>query len=295
MAQNYSPQKITPNLWFDHQAEEAVQFYSEVFEDAAIRHVSRYGKEGFDVHGMPEGTVLTVDFQLAGQNFVALNGGPHFRFNPSESFYVTCETKDETDEVWNRLAEGGNVLMPIGKYDWSERYGWLQDRYGVSWQISLGNLKDVGFKFCPSLLFTGRLFGKAEEAVHFYTSVFSPSGVEGIMKNPADGSVLHAQFYLHGQTFMIMESSLEHKFEFNEAVSYIIHCDNQDEVDYYWDKLSEGGELQQCGWLKDKFGVSWQVVPRVLYELLNDKAKAPRVMDALMKMVKLDIAKLQEA
>ena len=295
MAQNHSPQKITPNLWFDQQAEEAVTFYTSVFKDASIRHISRYGKEGFDIHGMPEGTVLTVDFQLAGHNFVALNGGPNFRLNPSISFYVTCETEAETNEVWNRLADGGEVLMPIDKYDWSELYGWLQDRYGVSWQISLGKLEDVGFTFCPSLLFTGRQFGRAEEAVHFYTSVFKPSGITGIMKNPADGSVIHAQFNLHGQTFMVMDSSLEHNFEFNEAVSHIIHCDNQNEVDYYWEKLSEGGELQQCGWLKDKFGVSWQVVPRVLNELLKDKSKAPRVMDALLKMVKLDIAKLQEA
>lgn len=158
-------QKITPNLWFNTEAEEAAKFYTAIFKNSSIGHISRYGKEGFEVHHMPEGTALTVEFQLEGQKFLGLNGGPIFKFT--------------------------------------------------------------------------------------------------------------------------------------EAVSFIVNCDNQEELDYYWEKLSEGGDknAQQCGWLKDKFGLSWQVVPSILAELMTseDKAKSGRVMNAVMQMKKIDIQTLKEA
>ena len=156
---------IIPCLWFDKQAQEAAKFYASIFRDSKIGDVARYGKEGFEIHGQPEGTVLTAEFQLDGQDFVGMNGGPLFKFN--------------------------------------------------------------------------------------------------------------------------------------EAVSFQVMCESQEEIDYYWDRLSEGGDpkAQQCGWLKDKFGLSWQVVPVVLAKLLKDKdkAKSGRVMNALMPMKKLDIAALQRA
>lgn len=158
-------QKITPNLWFDKNAKEAVNFYTGIFKDSSIGRVTHYGKEGFDEHKMPEGTVMTMDFMLEGQNFLALNGGPTFKFN--------------------------------------------------------------------------------------------------------------------------------------EAISFVISCDNQEEIDYYWNKLTPGGDekSQICGWLKDKFGLSWQLVPAILPELLTDEdtAKRGRVMNALMKMKKLDIKELKKA
>lgn len=156
-------QKITPNLWFNREAEEAANFYVSVFKNSRIGEITRYGKEGYEIHGMPEGTVMTINFNIDGQEFIGLNGGPHFKFN--------------------------------------------------------------------------------------------------------------------------------------EAVSFIVDCGEQDEVDYYWTKLSEGGEQGPCGWLKDKFGLSWQVVPRILNELIadKDKAKAGRVMDAMLKMKKIIIADLKAA
>lgn len=156
-------QKIVPHLWFDKQAEEAVKFYTTVFRNSKIGSISRYGKEGFEIHGMPEGTVLTVEFELEGQQFLALNGGPHFKFN--------------------------------------------------------------------------------------------------------------------------------------EAISFVVYCKDQEEVDYYWEKLSEGGDpkSQQCGWLKDKFGVSWQIVPTVLGKLMEDPKTSEKVMEELLKMKKLDIAALKKA
>ena len=156
-------QKITPSLWFDRQAEDAAKYYTSIFPKSSIGRTSHYGKEGFEIHQMPEGTVLTIDFTLDGQNFSALNGGPIFKFN--------------------------------------------------------------------------------------------------------------------------------------ESISFIVSCKDQEELDYYWDKLKEGGDerSQQCGWLKDKFGLSWQIVPSILPQLMDDPARSGRVMGALLQMKKLDIKALQEA
>lgn len=157
--------KITPNLWFSSNVEEAIAFYTSIFARSSIGKKTYYGKEGYDIHQMPEGKLMTAEFELEGQSFMALNGGPIFKFN--------------------------------------------------------------------------------------------------------------------------------------EAVSFVIHCGPQEEIDYYWDKLSEGGDpnAQQCGWLKDKFGLSWQVVPEILGELLADEdpEKAGRVMNAMMQMKKIDIETLKRA
>jgi predicted 3-demethylubiquinone-9 3-methyltransferase (glyoxalase superfamily) len=116
---------ITPCLWFDTQAEEAVKFYAAIFKNSKIGKISRYGKEGFEVHGKPAGTVMTVELEIAGQKFVALNGGPHFKFNEAVSFQIHCDTQEEIDHFWSRLAEGGE----------ESHCGWLKDRFGLSWQV----------------------------------------------------------------------------------------------------------------------------------------------------------------
>lgn len=165
MKKRISNNKITTNLWFNTNSEAAVDFYLSVFKNSQKGRIARYGKEGFEFHQMPEGSVMTIEFVLEGQEFVALNGGPHFQFN--------------------------------------------------------------------------------------------------------------------------------------EAISFIVNCDTQEEVDYYWEKLSEGGDpkAQMCGWLKDKFGVSWQVVPTILNDMIldEDKAKVARATNAMFKMKKLDIAELKAA
>ena len=120
-------QKITPNLWFDRQAEEAARFYTSIFKNSRMGDVTHYGKEGFEIHRMPEGTVLTVDFELEGQQFVALNGGPVFTFNESISFIINCEDQTEVDEYWEKLTAGGDEK--------SQQCGWLKDKFGVSWQV----------------------------------------------------------------------------------------------------------------------------------------------------------------
>ncbi|MGI8403683.1 MAG: VOC family protein [Thermomicrobiales bacterium] len=287
--------KITPFLWFDNQAEEAMNFYVSVFSNSEVHEVNRYG-EGAP---QPEGTAMTTSFRLAGQEFAALNGGPVFNFTPAVSFFVDCETEEEIDALWSQLVEGGSVLMPFDKYPFSDKYGWLNDRYGVSWQVMLSGEPQ---SITPFLTFVGDQNGHAEEAINFSTSLFANSRVEQINRygpglgEPED-AVVHARFTLASQPFIAMESSLEHVFSFTEATSFSVRCESQEEVDDLWEKLTDGGEPGQCAWLKDKYGLSWQIVPRALMEMLQDEdpEKSSRVMQAMLKMTKIDIAELRRA
>lgn len=291
-------------LWYDDQAEEAAKFYTSIFPNSGIGDITRYGAAGYETHKRPEGSVMTIEFNLSNLQFLGLNGGPVFKSNPSISYFVVCETAEETDALWQKLAEGGMVMMALDKYDWSEKYGFLTDKYGLSWQISQGKLSDTnGQKITPSLLFVGDQAGRTEEALNLYTSIFKDSAIRGVMKNgpgeqDPEGTVKHAQFNIAGQEFMIMDSFAAHKFAFNEAISFVIPCHTQDEIDYYWNKLTEnGGEESMCGWLKDKFGVSWQVEPVQLGQMLKskDKAKTERVTNAFLRMKKFDLKKLEAA
>jgi predicted 3-demethylubiquinone-9 3-methyltransferase (glyoxalase superfamily) len=308
-------QKITPFLWFDNQAEEAMNFYCSVFstetsgKNSKPVSVTRYDEAGSKAASRPKGSVMTANFQLYGQDFVGLNGGPEFTLNPSISFIVNCETTSEVEQLWNKLIQGGKALMPLDKYPFSEKYGWLQDKYGVSWQLILA-ASEIKQKIIPALMFVGNVSGNAEEAINFYVSIFSQrdgspknSKVENIFrygpghKPDKEESVMFADFTLEGQWFAAMDSAGQHEFAFNEAISFAVSCETQREIDYYWQKLSEGGQESVCGWLKDKFGVSWQVVPIALSKMLADKdpVKAQNVMKAMLQMKKIDLGKLEEA
>src|SRR5690606_10086057 len=156
--------------------------------------------------------------------------------------------------------------------------------------------------FSQSLLYSDTNFSKAEEAIEFYTGIFVKSSVELIARygaddpNGQDGKINHAQFELNGKLFAAMDSALVHDFDFNEALSLVVECKDQEQIDYFWKKLLEGGGTEsQCGWLKDRYGVSWQVVPEILSELMADPERSERVVKAFMKMVKFDIEKLKNA
>ena len=297
-------QKITPNLWFNDQAEAAAHFYASTFPNSKIGTIARYDKAGAEVSGRPEGSALTVQFELAGQQFVGLNGGPYFQFNPSISFHYNCSTKNETDEIWEKLSAGGETLMPLGEYPFSERFGWCNDQYGVSWQVIFVDDGELAQKITPALMFVGNVSSQAENAMNFYTSLFENAKMEILARYGKDeapdqeGTVKYASFTLAGQEFRAMDSAHAHNFAFNEAVSFIVDCQDQPEVDYFWEKFTgDGGEESMCGWLKDRYGVSWQIVPSVLAELMgsDDQEKAGRAMKALLEMKKIDISKLKEA
>ena len=288
-------QKITPFLWFDNQAEEAMDFYVSVFRNSEIRSVSRYGEHGPG----PAGTVMSATFQLDGRQFMALNGGPIFKFTPAISFFVSSETPQEIDETWENLSTNGTVLMELGRYPFSEKFGWVEDQFGLSWQL---NLAPHGQPITPCLMFVGEQRGKANEAIDFYCSLFEHSNVAVIERygpgeGEPEGTVKFASFTLDGQPFIAMENSFNHAFTFTPATSFFVSCETQQEVDELWEKLSAGGRTQQCGWLQDKFGVSWQIVPTILGELLQDEnaAKAQNVMKAMLQMEKIEIEPLKLA
>lgn len=291
-------QKITPFLWFDNQAEEAVSFYASIFKNSKIGGVARYGEAGADISGRSKGTVMTVEFELEGQEFIALNGGPYFNFSPAISFFVS-ETEKAIDALFEKLSEGGTILMEPGEYPFSKKFAWVQDKYGLSWQLNLGSRTQ---KIAPFLMFVGGQHGKAEEAINFYISLFKNSQIAEISRyghgeEDPEGTVRHAVFTLEGEEFMAIDSGYEHQFTFTPAVSFMVNCKTQEEVDELWEKFSRDGEIEQCGWVRDKYGVSWQIVPIILGEMLLDKdpLKTERVMEAMLKMDKLDIAALKRA
>ncbi len=278
--------KIYPCIWFDGKGKEAAEFYCSIFENSCVKTVT--------------GTV--VIFQLCGKKFMGLNGGPVFKPNPSVSFFVKCNSIEQTDNTWNKLTEGGSALMPLDNYPWSERYGWANDKYGVSWQIMLDPQSNGRQTISPAMLFTNDMLGRAEEAIRFYTGIFPGSGT-GLMARYPDGDtyagkLMYAEYNLFGFDMIAMDGPGDHHFIFNEGVSFVVDCKDQEEVDYYWTKLTgEGGQESMCAWLKDKFGVSWQIVPSKLGELIGspEKEKAGRAIQAMLKMKKIIITDLQKA
>ena len=298
-------QKITPFLWFNSNAEEAVSLYTSIVPNSSIGQVSRYGKEGYDVHHMREGTAMTISFVLGGLSFTALNGGPNpITPNPSISFHIKCASAEEVDAIWNKLLPGGTVLMELGSYPFSKRYGWVQDAYGFSWQVICVENQPLTQKITPVLMYTGTNAGRAEEAMKFYISLFENSKITMIsrygkgMEPDTENSISYGSFTLDGIEFGAMDSAHPHAFTFNEAISLSVACSNQEEVDRLWSRITEnGGKESMCGWAVDTFGVSWQITPMRLMELMSDpdKEKAGRVMNAMLTMKKIDIATIESA
>ncbi len=295
-------QKIVPHLWFDAQAEEAVHFYTSIFPNSKTGTVSRYGKAGQEIHGREPGSVMTVDFELAGYKFMALNGGPIFTFSEATSFFVNCATVQEVNSMYEKLSAGGQIMMALDKYPFSERYAFIKDKFGVAWQLI--HSPDAKQVIVPSLLFVADKLGQAADALTFYTAVFRNSSTQQLMRYEAGqdwregqaGTVMYSLFTLEGQEFTAMDGAGPHQFTFNESISFLVYCKDQTEIDYYWNKLSADPRAEQCGWLKDKFGVSWQIVPENMGEWLKqeDPAKFERVMAEVMKMKKFDLKRLDE-
>lgn len=295
-------QKIVQNLWFDKEAKEAAEFYISLFPDSKVTNRTT-------LHDTPSGDCDVVSFELSGQKFMAISAGPLFKFNPSVSFIVNFDpsrdksARENIDALWEKLSAGGTVLMPLDTYPFSKRYGWVQDKYGLSWQLILSNPTGEERPFIvPSLMFVGEVCGKAEEATNFYLSVFKDSK-RGItarypkgMEPDKQGTIMFSDFQLLDQWFAAMDSAREHNFAFNEAISFMVYCDTQKEIDYYWEKLSYLPEAEQCGWLKDKYGLSWQIVPAVLDEMMSTgtSEQVACVTEAFLKMKKFDIAILRE-
>ncbi len=303
-------QKIVPHLWFDQEAVEAAEFYASVFPESRVASVTR-------MEDTPSGDCDMVIFEIWNQKFMAISAGPLFKPNPSISFMVNFDpllfggsadpaqaAREKLDFVWNKLADGGKVLMPIDQYPFSERYGWVQDKYGVSWQLILTKPEgDPRPPIITSLLFVGDQCGKAEEAINFFCSVFENSRLGSLHRYPdgmapdKPGSVMFADFKLEDAWFCAMDSAHQHKFGFDEGISLVVNCEDQQELDYFTQKLSAVREAEQCGWIKDKFGVSWQISPIELEEMMVNATREQlnRVTQALLPMKRLEIAPLKSA
>lgn len=281
---------IFPCLWFNGDGKEAADFYCETFG----------GKITAD-------TPVVLNLELFGQKLMFLNAGPQFEKNASISFMVLCEHEDEVLKYWTQLSKNGIVLMDLGKYAWSKMYGWIRDRFGVTWQVYLGE-KQGEQKIIPTLMFIHQNNGKAQKAMEFYTSIFPQSKIGRVLKYGAGlgnethedaENVQHAQFEIDQYTFFCLDNSYDHPFDFNEGISIVVMTDDQIQTNHLWNSLlAAGGRASMCGWLKDQFGVSWQIVPKRLLELMNDfdqPQKAQKVVEAMMSMQKIEISDLESA
>lgn len=273
---------IATCIWFDGKAKEAVDFYKEVF--GAVEILSE--------------NPLAIIYKLYDRRFMHLNGGPGYVVNPSISFFISASSEEEINEIWEKLLVDGKVLMPLNTYPWSTKYGWCADKYGVNWQLMLGHKSSC--KVMPNLMFTGKNAGKASQAISFYSTIFKESSTIAISKyekgeQDVEGYIKYAQFELGKLPFGAMDSSADHPFNFNEAVSFIITVDTQEEIDYYWNQLMVNGTAGRCGWLKDQYGVSWQIVPSILGKLMTNPETAPKATYAFLQMSKFIIADLENA
>jgi predicted 3-demethylubiquinone-9 3-methyltransferase (glyoxalase superfamily) len=288
---------ITPHLWFDTQATDAAEFYAAVFPDSSVTNVTT-------LRDTPSGDCDVVSFRVWGQDFMAISAGPMFVINPSISFIVSFDpSRDEDaagllDQVWAQLVDGGSALMPLDAYPFSKRYGWVQDRYGVSWQLILTDPEgDPRPAIVPALMFVGDVSGKAEEATDFYRGVFGDAERGQLARYPegmapeVPGTVMFTDIRLGDTWVAAMDSARD------EAVSLMVRCADQSEIDRYWDKLSAIPEAEQCGWLKDRYGVSWQITAADLGEMLTSGTpeQIDRVTQAFLPMKKFDLAALRNA
>lgn len=271
---------IIPYLWFHQDLEKAVRLYTSLFPGSGIKN-----QFTIDPALDPKNQMLSVSFQLFGQDFYALNGGPMFSFTPAVSFFVSCDSAEELDRYWATLTDGGEILMELGNYPFSERYGWYNDRFGLSWQLSLqSNVQRI----TPFLMFIGGNFGKAAQAMEWYTHIFPNSRII---------DTENKRFSLNQQEWMIFENDFPHAFAITPAISFYVNVDTQAQIDEYWEKLTNHGEEQMCGWLKDRYGISWQIIPSDFdhYLLDQNEIRRKRVMDALLTMRKIDIQTLEKA
>jgi predicted 3-demethylubiquinone-9 3-methyltransferase (glyoxalase superfamily) len=276
---------IHPCLCLKGKIAEAADFYIKTFGNGRITQKNE----------------IVVMIELSGQKFMLLNDGPNSKPNASISFMVNSVSAAETEKYWNKLIDGGNVLMALGTYGWSEKYGWVQDKYGISWQLYTGSEQNTPQKFYPTLMFMGPMAGKAAEAIAYYTGLYPNSTIQDLCNyengdgdNP--GFLKHAQFTLKDNIIKAMDSSADYGFTFTDAISLVVACDSQAEIDKYWDDLSSGGGREiACGWVTDKYGLSWQIIPKNLSELMEDPERAKRVMSKLMQMKKLITEDLEHA
>ncbi|NRE13522.1 VOC family protein [Enterococcus faecalis] len=281
--------KFSPCLWFDTQAEEAANFYTTIFEKGAILSKTNYVNE----EHQPQGTsLMTIEFTLANQKIIGLNGGPEFSFTPASSFFVECKTLSQTETLWKNLTADGQILMPFGEYPFSPLYGWVVDKFGVSWQVSFSGKEQT---IVPTFMFANEKYGEAAKALSEWLAIFGPGEIIEKVEYE-DGNIAQALFTLQEQPFRVMDARDKHDFDFTMAFSIYIDCENQEEIDRLWQQVTAKGKEWPCGWMEDQFGVSWQTDNPELKRYLSDSnpARANEVTKKLYQMKKIDLNQLKE-
>ncbi len=286
--------KISPHIWLEKDVVQAAAFYTGLFPNSRLL-------DSVILENTPSGDAQSVRFILCGELFQAIAAGPEFKLNASISFMAVCKTAQEVERLHAELIQGGSELMGLGEYPFSPRYAWLQDKYGLNWQLI--TLADEPAGIRPTLMFAGDVCGKSEEAAKFYTGLFPNSSMGYVSRYAPDQleseipKVSYMDFQLAGRTFCAMDHADVDGDAFNEALSLIVYCEDQQEADAYWDKLSAVPEAEACGWVKDKYGVSWQIVPIEMEDLLfsGTREQIDRMTQAMLVMKKLDIAELKRA
>jgi predicted 3-demethylubiquinone-9 3-methyltransferase (glyoxalase superfamily) len=270
---------IYPCLWFDNNAREAAGYYKDVFEDVNILSENQ----------------LVLMFEIYGVKFMGLKGGEMFRPNPAVSYFVYCGGDDaKIERLYASLSKGGRVMMPLEKYDWSAKYAWVEDRFGISWQLDIDAINNPQ-KIVPALLFANDKRAMVGEALSYYTSIFDDS--RHIISFPIpsgssmpDGALMFTQFRLKDLIFNALSGGEPvHEFDFCEGNSFVIECETQKEIDHYWSRFAEEGMESMCGWVRDKYGVWWQVIPSMLESLIVNSGKGQQVGQALRQMKKIEL------
>lgn len=289
---------IVPNLWMKRSAEDAAHFYAEAFE-AVVRRRTFY--PNVDLPPFQQefaGQTLTIELDILGCPFVLINAGDEFTPSVANSFFINFDplydrsARENLDRTWEKLTDGGKILMDLGEYPFSPHYGWVEDRFGYSWQLMLTNPGgEQRPPVIPCLLFGGNQQNQAASALEYYGKVFSPSHVGGLYTYPEEngsvtsGAVMFSDIELAGNWFVLMDAAAG-EAEFSEAVSYEIRVGTQDDIDYFWERLSAVPEAAVCGWVKDQFNVSWQIVP----DSIEDLMLSPGAWKKLQAMSKIVIA-----
>lgn len=293
-------QRIVPNLWFDGRVEDAIGFYTTTFPGSIVLRTSHFAEASQDLHLSTPGDIQSVEFQVEGLRFIILNGGSLYTMTPSVSFIVYRTEVDQVDQLAATLGEGGKVLMPVGSYPFSARYAWVQDKFGVSWQIMLA---DSAHDATPALLFSGEHAGQAEEALSYYAETFPGSVINDLVRYPAgadperEGTLQLGQITVDEHRLSAMDSAQPHDFAPSLGISLVVECSSQEEIDHYWKRLSAVPEVEQCGWCQDKFGVYWQVAPIELGDMLSvgTPEQVEAVTTAFIQMKKFNLAALRRA
>ena len=280
-------QVITPAIWCDGTADEAAQFYTDIFRDASVTEQAPGIAATVSIHG----------FKLS-----LINGGNQYTPNPSISCILNFDpllfggeeqARDYLDELYERLSTGG-VLMELGEYPFSPRYAWVRDRFGMTWQLMLTDPDGDPRPFViPSFMFGGTNHTHAEEATDAWIALFDNARRGALYRyeegGPLDaGTVMFTDFTLRGTWMAATDSGTFHDFTFTPGVSMIVSCRDQEEIDRYWAGLSAVPEAERCGWCVDRWGVSWQIVPHNIAELMANAATR----DKILQMGKIDLTKL---